>query len=84
MDSFVAALKVGPAGKVIGVDMTEAQRLKAERLRDRDGWPEVTPIRRSAKASVRSGHHPGRVVKRRQLAVYPVSRAPASHRLVAG
>ena len=34
MDTFVAALKVGPGGQVVGVDMTDAQRLKAERLRD--------------------------------------------------
>jgi arsenite methyltransferase len=36
MDSFLAALAVGSAGRVIGVDMTDAQREKAERLRDRD------------------------------------------------
>lgn len=42
MDSFVAALKVGPAGRVVGVDMTDEQRLKAERLRDRDGFANVT------------------------------------------
>jgi ubiquinone/menaquinone biosynthesis C-methylase UbiE len=44
MDSFVAALKVGASGKVIGVDMTEAQRLKAERLRDRDGFKTVSYV----------------------------------------
>lgn len=33
MDTFVAALKVGPRGSVVGVDMTEAQIEKAERLR---------------------------------------------------
>jgi ubiquinone/menaquinone biosynthesis C-methylase UbiE len=44
MDSFVAALKVGPSGKVVGVDMTEAQRLKAERLRDRDGFKTVSYV----------------------------------------
>lgn len=32
MDTFVAALKVGPTGRVIGVDMTEAQLTKAARL----------------------------------------------------
>jgi ubiquinone/menaquinone biosynthesis C-methylase UbiE len=32
MDTFVAALKVGPAGRVVGVDMTEAQLSKSERL----------------------------------------------------
>jgi arsenite methyltransferase len=38
MDTFLAALAVGPSGRVIGVDMTDAQRQKAERLRDRDGF----------------------------------------------
>jgi arsenite methyltransferase len=42
MDTFVAALKVGPSGRVIGVDMTDEQRAKAERLRDRDGFRNVT------------------------------------------
>jgi SAM-dependent methyltransferase len=42
MDTFIAALKVGPGGKVIGVDMTDEQRAKAERLRDRDGFDNVT------------------------------------------
>ncbi|HVK38172.1 MAG TPA: methyltransferase domain-containing protein [Candidatus Kapabacteria bacterium] len=37
MDSFVAGLKAGPEGAVIGIDMTDAQRLKAERLRDAAG-----------------------------------------------
>jgi ubiquinone/menaquinone biosynthesis C-methylase UbiE len=32
MDSFIAALNVAPTGRVIGVDMTEAQLAKAERL----------------------------------------------------
>jgi len=32
MDSFLAALKVGPAGRVIGVDMTDGQLAKATRL----------------------------------------------------
>jgi arsenite methyltransferase len=41
MDAFLAALHVGPAGRVIGVDMTDAQREKAERLRDRDGFGQV-------------------------------------------
>ena len=42
MDTFIAALKVGRTGKVIGIDMTDEQRAKAERLRDRDGFPNVT------------------------------------------
>src|SRR5437660_1187152 len=45
MDSFVAALKVGPHGHVIGIDMTDAQRAKAERLRDRDGFRNVTYLK---------------------------------------
>src|SRR5215475_2685414 len=45
MDTFIAALKVGPRGKVIGVDMTDEQRAKAERLRDRDGFANVTYVR---------------------------------------
>jgi SAM-dependent methyltransferase len=32
MDSFLAALATGPAGRVIGVDMTDKQLAKAERL----------------------------------------------------
>lgn len=42
MDSFVAALKVGDTGTVQGVDMTDAQRQKAEALRDRAGFRRVT------------------------------------------
>ena len=45
MDTFIAALKVGPSGKVIGVDMTDEQRGKAERLRDRDGFRNVTYVK---------------------------------------
>jgi arsenite methyltransferase len=45
MDTFIAALKVGPRGKVIGVDMTDEQRAKAERLRDRDGFKNVTYLK---------------------------------------
>jgi ubiquinone/menaquinone biosynthesis C-methylase UbiE len=42
MDSFVAALKVGPQGRVVGVDMTDAQLEKAERLRSAAGFAQVT------------------------------------------
>lgn len=42
MDTFIAALKVGAHGKVIGIDMTDEQRVKAESLRDRDGFRNVT------------------------------------------
>jgi arsenite methyltransferase len=45
MDTFIAALKVGPTGKVIGVDMTDEQRAKAERLRDRDGFKNVSYLK---------------------------------------
>ena len=45
MDTFIAALKVGSRGKVIGVDMTDEQRAKAERLRDRDGFLNVTYVK---------------------------------------
>jgi SAM-dependent methyltransferase len=41
MDTFVAALKVGETGKVFGVDMTDEQLAKAERLRLRDGFAKV-------------------------------------------
>jgi arsenite methyltransferase len=37
MDSFVAALKVGSTGAVIGIDMTDEQLAKAERLRTAAG-----------------------------------------------
>jgi arsenite methyltransferase len=42
MDTFIAALHVGREGRVVGVDMTDAQREKAERLRDRDGVGQVS------------------------------------------
>jgi ubiquinone/menaquinone biosynthesis C-methylase UbiE len=41
MDTFLAAVATGPAGHVDGVDMTEAQRGKAERLGSRDGFTQV-------------------------------------------
>lgn len=41
MDSFLAARKVGPTGRVIGIDMTDAQLEKAGRLRDRYNFPWV-------------------------------------------
>ena len=41
MDSFIATLKVGARGKVFGIDMTDEQRAKAERLRIRDGFTTV-------------------------------------------
>ncbi len=41
-DTFVAALHVGPGGTVLGIDMTDEQRAKAERLRDAAGFTNVT------------------------------------------
>lgn len=42
MDSFFAARQVGPSGSVIGLDMTDEQLTKAERLRKRDGFANVS------------------------------------------
>jgi arsenite methyltransferase len=41
MDSFIAGLKVGGEGHVIGIDMTDAQLDKAERLRAAAGFTNV-------------------------------------------
>jgi SAM-dependent methyltransferase len=41
MDCFVAALKVGKSGRVIGIDMTDEQLAKAQALRDAGGFPQV-------------------------------------------
>ena len=41
MDSFVAALKAGPAGRVVGIDMTDEQLAKAEQLRKAAGVAHV-------------------------------------------
>lgn len=40
-DTFVASLKVGREGRVVGVDMTDEQRAKAQRLGERDGFANV-------------------------------------------
>jgi ubiquinone/menaquinone biosynthesis C-methylase UbiE len=45
MDSFVASLITGPTGTVIGLDMTDAQRTKAESLRRRFGVRNVTYVK---------------------------------------
>lgn len=42
MDTFVAALKVGEQGRVIGIDMTDEQLEKARRLRDGAEFDQVT------------------------------------------
>jgi ubiquinone/menaquinone biosynthesis C-methylase UbiE len=41
LDSFLAALATGPAGRVVGVDMTEAQLAKARRLAHEAGFGAV-------------------------------------------
>ncbi len=45
MDAFVAALHVGKTGKVVGVDMTDAQLDKAERLRAAAGFENVSYLK---------------------------------------
>ena len=42
MDSFIAARKVGKSGAVTGIDMTDEQLAKAERLRAAAGFGNVT------------------------------------------
>ena len=42
MDSFIAARKVGPGGRVIGIDMTDAQLEKSESLREKGGFGNVS------------------------------------------
>ncbi|MGH7458630.1 MAG: methyltransferase domain-containing protein [Longimicrobiaceae bacterium] len=42
MDTFVAALRVGSAGSVIGIDMTDAQLDKAALLRDQAGFRNIS------------------------------------------
>jgi ubiquinone/menaquinone biosynthesis C-methylase UbiE len=41
MDSFIASLKTAPTGTVVGLDMTDAQRAKAEALRRRHGFERI-------------------------------------------
>src|SRR6185369_5175801 len=45
MDTFIASLLVGPTGTVVGLDMTDSQRAKAESLRQRDGVRNVTYVK---------------------------------------
>lgn len=45
MDAFVAALQVGNTGRVVGVDMTDAQLDKAERLRAAAGFGNVSYLK---------------------------------------
>ena len=44
-DTFVAALKVGPTGDVVGVDMTDAQLAKATRLAGARGFRMVSFVK---------------------------------------
>ena len=41
LDTFVASLKVGPTGRVVGIDMTVAQLEKATELRQRGGFSNI-------------------------------------------
>jgi SAM-dependent methyltransferase len=41
-DAFCAAVQAGPGGRVVGVDFTHEQVAKAQRLRDRDGFAQVS------------------------------------------
>jgi ubiquinone/menaquinone biosynthesis C-methylase UbiE len=45
MDTFIASLITGPTGSVIGLDMTDAQRAKAEALRQRHGVRNITYVK---------------------------------------
>lgn len=45
MDTFFAAIQVGQEGRVVGVDMTDAQREKAEALRNAAGFANVSYLK---------------------------------------
>jgi arsenite methyltransferase len=45
MDTFIASAIGGPTATVIGLDMTDSQRRKAESLRQRDGFRNVTYVK---------------------------------------
>jgi ubiquinone/menaquinone biosynthesis C-methylase UbiE len=45
MDTFIAALKVGCTGSVVGLDMTDERRAKAERLRDETRFANVMYVK---------------------------------------
>jgi arsenite methyltransferase len=45
MDSFIASLRTGPKGSVTGLDMTDAQLAKAQALRLRDGFSNVSYVK---------------------------------------
>jgi hypothetical protein len=41
-DVFCEAVHVGPSARAVGVDFTHEQIAKAARVRDRDGFPQIT------------------------------------------
>jgi len=45
LDSFVASLKVGQTGRVVGIDMTDAQLEKATELRQRGGFSNIEYVK---------------------------------------
>jgi arsenite methyltransferase len=45
MDTFMASLLAGPQGTVVGLDMTDSQRAKAEALRRRQGVANITYVK---------------------------------------
>lgn len=45
MDTFVAALKVGPQGRITGIDMTDEQLDKARQYRDEAGFQNVEYVK---------------------------------------
>lgn len=45
MDTFIASLLAGPTGTVVGLDMTDSQRAKAEQLRQRQGARNITYVK---------------------------------------
>jgi arsenite methyltransferase len=49
-DVFCAAVQVGDSGRVVGVDFTDEQLAKAERLSHRDGFPQAEFVRASIDA----------------------------------
>jgi arsenite methyltransferase len=51
MDSFLAALATGPDGRVVGVDMTDAQLAKAGRLAGEFGFANAPTTRSASTAS---------------------------------
>ena len=51
MDSFIAASKVGESGHVTGIDMTDAQLAKAERLKHEHGFASVGFLKASIDAT---------------------------------